>query len=167
MANKNIFDLPASGALVSTDNLEKQVTANGQNQKLTLAQMLTFIENNATAFAQAVNFVSGLTVATNKFQVAANGNIFISNTSEIHADGSAGFGSTGSEFIIATDGAISLGGGNFVVLANGVMSVVTSITAANDIEITNSANGLILKSANGTRYRLKVDNAGNLGTEPA
>jgi len=33
-----------------------------------------------------------------------------------------------------------------------------------DVEITNSSNGVILKSPNGTRFQIKVDNAGNLTT---
>ncbi|MCP4324161.1 MAG: hypothetical protein GY787_20355, partial [Alteromonadales bacterium] len=33
-----------------------------------------------------------------------------------------------------------------------------------DIEVDDSANGLILRSPNGTRYRIKVDNSGNLTT---
>ena len=33
-----------------------------------------------------------------------------------------------------------------------------------DIEIDDSARGLILRSPNGTRYRITVDNAGNLST---
>ena len=33
-----------------------------------------------------------------------------------------------------------------------------------DIEIDDSASGLILRSPNGTRYRVKVDNSGNLTT---
>lgn len=35
---------------------------------------------------------------------------------------------------------------------------------AKDIEIQGSANGLILQSPNGTRYRITVDNAGALST---
>lgn len=33
-----------------------------------------------------------------------------------------------------------------------------------DIEVDDSASGLILRSPNGTRYRIKVDNSGNLTT---
>lgn len=44
MANKKIFDLPASGALVNTTLVETQLTANGQSQKVTLAQVLDFIQ---------------------------------------------------------------------------------------------------------------------------
>ena len=37
-------------------------------------------------------------------------------------------------------------------------------TTANDVEITNATKGVILKSANGTRYRITVDNDGSLIT---
>ncbi len=35
---------------------------------------------------------------------------------------------------------------------------------SNDVEITNATKGVILKSANGTRYRITVDNDGSLIT---
>lgn len=35
---------------------------------------------------------------------------------------------------------------------------------ADDVEITNATKGVILKSANGTRYRITVDNDGTLIT---
>lgn len=37
-------------------------------------------------------------------------------------------------------------------------------TAANDLELTGSANGIILESPDGTRWRIQVDNSGNLTT---
>ena len=43
---------------------------------------------------------------------------------------------------------------------NGALTLVT----ANDVEITNATKGVILKSANGTRYRITVDNDGSLIT---
>ena len=36
------------------------------------------------------------------------------------------------------------------------------IEVTGDAEITNSSDGLILKSPNGTRYRITIDNSGNL-----
>jgi hypothetical protein len=38
---------------------------------------------------------------------------------------------------------------------------------ANDVEVSDNTKGFIIKSPNGTRYRITVDNAGNLGTTPA
>lgn len=37
--------------------------------------------------------------------------------------------------------------------------------SSNDIEITNSTNGIILRSPNGTRYRITIDDEGNLNKE--
>ena len=40
--------------------------------------------------------------------------------------------------------------------------ILAGFTTENDIEITDDAKGLILVSPNGTRYRVTVDNSGNL-----
>lgn len=37
--------------------------------------------------------------------------------------------------------------------------------SSNDIEITNSTNGIILRSPNGTRYRITIDDEGNFNKE--
>jgi hypothetical protein len=37
--------------------------------------------------------------------------------------------------------------------------------SSNDIEITSSTNGIILRSPNGTRYRITIDDEGNLNKE--
>ena len=49
-------------------------------------------------------------------------------------------------------------GGDFLPLTGGVLS--GSIEVAGDIESTNSASGLILVSANGTRWRQTISNTG-------
>lgn len=54
-------------------------------------------------------------------------------------------------------------GGSFT-STYGIGLYASSIVSAGDIEITNSSKGLILKSPNGTRYRVTVDNSGNLVT---
>jgi len=38
------------------------------------------------------------------------------------------------------------------------------VYALDDVELTTAEKGVILKSPNGTRYRLTVDNSGNLVT---
>lgn len=196
MANKSIFQLPTSGALVSTDELEKQLTAGGASQKLTLAQLLTFIQNNATAFAQAavafantvnvatiVNVGAGIQLAQDGSAVFAAGNLGISGLGNItngtafalNADGTATLGSGG--IIIAIDGSVQIGAGAIslnaadgsAVFANAniTMTAAGGILTPADIEITDTTKGFIAKSPNGTRYRIKVDNAGNLLTELA
>ena len=47
-----------------------------------------------------------------------------------------------------------------------LIQVKRKLESNNDIEVTNSSYGVILKSPNGTRYRVTVDNSGNLTTTP-
>jgi hypothetical protein len=46
----------------------------------------------------------------------------------------------------------------------GVVSVAGNLTASGDIEITDPTRGIILRSPNGTRWRIQVTNAGTLTT---
>lgn len=46
-------------------------------------------------------------------------------------------------------------------------STVTTLTSSGDVEVTVGTNGLILRSANGTRRRVTMDNDGNLVTSSA
>ena len=58
--------------------------------------------------------------------------------------------------------------GDILVIGAGrVNDVPNEIEIEGDIEITDSLAGLILKSPNGTRYRISVDDSGNLSTSPA
>ena len=78
----------------------------------------------------------------------------------------------GSDKVIGTDGTTGADQGktkNFTVSALGAhilhTSTLTGGTNVNgDVEVTESANGVILKSPNGTRYRITVDDSGNLTT---
>jgi len=40
----------------------------------------------------------------------------------------------------------------------------SGVLVTGDLEIANSSDGIILESPNGTRYRVTVDNSGNLST---
>lgn len=42
--------------------------------------------------------------------------------------------------------------------------MMSAFTTAEDIEVTDNSKGLILKSPNGSRFRLKVDNSGVVST---
>ena len=42
---------------------------------------------------------------------------------------------------------------------------VTTSTFAGDVEVSTTSSGVVLTAPNGTKYRLKVDNIGNLSTE--
>jgi hypothetical protein len=45
-----------------------------------------------------------------------------------------------------------------------IVKGIENIQTENDVEITDSAKGVILTAPNGTRYRVKVNNAGTLTT---
>ena len=151
MANKTINQLP-NAAAVATDELEKQVTGGGASQKMTVTQLLTFIQNNANAFAQAITFSGNLTSsAPNRFSIVA------ATGAAGFANGAVAIDATGNVLITSLD----VGAGSFNIGSAG------DAHSVNDIEISDTLKGLILKSPNGTRYRLKVDNAGNLGTVAA
>ena len=63
-------------------------------------------------------------------------------------------------------------GGSFAMVLDSAQKVGIGVTSpasklevdGGDIEIDDSASGLILRSPNGTRYRVQVDNSGNLTT---
>lgn len=165
MANKSIQQLP-NAAAVSTDELEKQVTAGGASQKMTVAQLLTFIQNNATAFTQAlVAFSSSVSFAGGSDNIAADGSFIfrpggvLARTFTLDVNGN--FQTMNGTFAFNSDGSINFNGGAVT------SDSVGHLSAINDIEITDTTKGLILKSPNGTRFRLQVDNGGNLGTVAA
>jgi pectin methylesterase-like acyl-CoA thioesterase len=76
--------------------------------------------------------------------------------------GTAGGTITGATVFSNTTNATSLSTG--AVRISGGMAVSLSVMVGNDIEIINSANGLILKASNGTRYRVTIDTDGALIT---
>ncbi len=147
MANKTIQQLIASGALIGSTTFETQLAGGGASQFGTLTQLLTFIQGNANAFTQdPVTFSGTVNFSVNAF-VNPNGAALFAN----------GF------FRIGADGSLSIGfgPGAFLVSTTGVC------TSTQDIEITDTTKGYILKSPNGTRYRIKVSDVGVLTTQAA
>ena len=65
----------------------------------------------------------------------------------------------GGEITLSGDGSFSFSGGGITGDTAG------NLTASGDIEITDTAKGVILKSLGGTRYRIKVADDGTLSTE--
>ena len=68
------------------------------------------------------------------------------------------------EITLSADGSFSMASGGFTGSTAGNLSA-NSFTASGDIEITDTAKGVILKSPEGTRYRIKVANDGTLSTD--
>ena len=78
-------------------------------------------------------------------------------SSHVHITSSAG-GSNMAQFF---------SGGNSYIYANNVLRIEATTSGAKvygDLEIENSSDGIILESPNGTRFRITVDNSGNLST---
>ncbi len=179
MANKTINQLP-NAAVVATDEYEKQSTGGGASQKNTAAQLLTFIQNNATSFAQAVNMVSNFSVGgISNVSIANNGNIIIGGANvTLIADGSASFADTGLGVAvrISAGGIVTIGEGSTTLNPDGTASFANNtvtidangnISVAQDVLFGSTNFGVVLKSPNGTKYRIKVNDGGQLGTEPA
>jgi hypothetical protein len=68
------------------------------------------------------------------------------------------------EHLFNGDGSFSLANGNITTDPGGNLTA-RAFTTAGDIEITDAAQGVVLKSPGGTRYRVKVADDGTLSTE--
>lgn len=142
------------------------ITGVNNNGSVSIGGGLAFFGNDGGA-----SFAGGQTTI-----LAADGTVAVGLGAAIilNPDGSASFAAGG--FQIQADGSTIIGAANILLNADGSASfaangfAINSVGAATtnqDIEITDTTKGFILRSPNGTRYRLKVDNAGNLGTELA
>ncbi len=160
VANKTINALSAGGALALTDEIERQITGGGASQKFTGAQLVALVEANAAAFAKtSVSFANTIVASVLNAASAVNVN-----------SGAITLGAGGDIF---ANGQITIGAAVIILAPNGDVTAVGSllvggfITSPADIEVTDTASGFVLKSPNGTRYRIKVDDGGQLGTEAA
>ena len=145
-------DLPAASAAHTTDLLAKVDDPSGVpiSQKLTVAQLATLLQ---TSF-------SLITLSGGLISLAANGSATL-------ASGLTVFSATGG--LTLTDG-LGVGGATTVFQADGSASIANghvSISTAGDIEIDDNTANVIIKSPDGTRYRIKVANGGALSTVPA
>jgi hypothetical protein len=52
--------------------------------------------------------------------------------------------------------------GNGPITVSGELRVETSFQAGRDIEVTSSGYGIVLLGGDGNKYRLQIDNEGNL-----
>ena len=112
------------------------------------------------ALSEVAHFVGGGST-DDKSQISVGG-----NTSSALV--SFGFRNTGSGFGYIANASdteiITIDGGNERV-GIGTASPASKLEVdGGDIEVDDSASGLILRSPNGTRYRIQVDNSGNLTT---
>ena len=78
----------------------------------------------------------------------------------------------GHDFTNASNGASAVGIASLMdsdtafAVGNGVFNANGNITRSNAFEVTKDG-GIVLKSPNGTRYKVTVDDSGNLSTTPA
>lgn len=97
--------------------------------------------------------ITGTLSAQTDLQSALNAKVATASLADESLD--LTFGST----LTSSAGAINLGSGVIVLDGGG-----GNATFAIDIEVTNASAGVIIKSANGTRWRIGVTNAGALTT---
>jgi hypothetical protein len=91
--------------------------------------------------------------------LAPNGSATFAN----NAAGCDQFGAFfGNSYVVGV-GIIELFQDGHALFANNVVT----ISATGDVEITDTTKGYILKSPNGTRYRIKVSDVGVLTTQSA
>jgi len=115
-----------------------------------------------------INSPGGSSSATFRLQGGAGGQIQFRNNS--FPVGTIDTGATGTMTFSTGTGSSSGTSSKITILSSGNVGVGTNAPASKlevdggDIEVDDSASGLILRSPNGTRYRVKVDNSGNLTT---
>ena len=103
--------------------------------------------NSQIASAELRNQFNGLKDLIDASPWTANGADIYYN------DGKVGIGTSNPSSSLEVNGSASFGG------------AIVTITADGDLEINDNTKGVILHSPDGSRFRLKVDNAGNLSTE--
>lgn len=115
-----------------------------------------------------INNPGGSSVANFRLQGGVGGSIQFRNNS--FPVGLISTDATGIMQFSTGTGSSSGTSSKITILSSGNVGVGTNAPASKlevdggDIEVDDSASGLILRSPNGTRYRVKVDNSGNLTT---
>lgn len=115
-----------------------------------------------------INNPGGSSVANFRLQGGLGGQIQFRNNS--FPVGLISTNATGTMQFSTGTGSSSGTSSKITILSSGNVGVGTNAPASKlevdggDIEVDDSASGLILRAPNGTRYRVKVDNSGNLTT---
>lgn len=160
MADVKISALPAAGALDGTEN--PPVVQGGVTKKMTLSQLLSYL-----------NGLAQLQLGNNFINIKPTG--ITANFWGILADGSASFAG-GGILTIAADGTLDINGGSVTLspdgsalLASGAFTVtgIGLLLTSKPIEITTAGEGYIMKSPDATRWKVTIDNLGQLSTNPA
>lgn len=127
---------------------------------------------NSIIFDNGTNVGIGTTLPSEKLDIYSDGNAVVRLES---AGGGVGLLDVGTDFtinnrintnlIFKTSNTEKMRITNSGNVGIGTTSPASKLEVdGGDIEVDDSASGLILRSPNGTRYRIKVDNSGNLTT---
>lgn len=143
----------------------------------------TVLSNDVIAVGQGVGASNGKAISLGQSCFAGgNQTIAFGNSSIVTANNSVAFGHThlvskqfcfaagqGHDFTNANNGVGAVGVASDIssntafAVGNGAYNANGNITRSNAFEVTNDG-GVVLKSPNGTKYKITVDNNGNLTT---
>ena len=127
----------------------------GGGKAISLGQSCYASGNQCIAFGNASLSLANNSVAFGHTQLVNKQFCFSAGQGHDFTNGSNGTGAVGIASEIGSNTAFAVG--------NGVFNANGNITRSNALEVTKDG-GLILKSPNGTKYKITVDNSGNLTT---
>lgn len=114
--------------------------------------------NQCIAFGNSSLSLANNSVALGHTQLVNKQFCFAAGQGHDFTNGNNGASAVGIASEISSDTAFAVG--------NGVFNSNGNITRSNAFEVTKDG-GIVLKSPNGTRYKVTVDDSGNLSTTPA
>jgi hypothetical protein len=166
---------PTVSSLIGTTN---QINVSASTGAVTLSLPSTINVNTsgnaATAtklFTERAITLEGDVTGTVNFDGSASAGISTTLANTAVSAASYGSASAVATFTVDSKGRLTAASDTAIVVEqSAVTNLVTDLgnkadkTGTSDIEITESTKGVILKSANGTRYRITVDNDGSLTT---
>ena len=127
----------------------------GGGKAISLGQSCYASGNQCIAFGNASLSLANNSVAFGHTQLVNKQFCFAAGQGHDFTNGSNGTGAVGIASEIGSNTAFAVG--------NGVFNANGNITRSNALEVTKDG-GLILKSPNSTKYKITVDNSGNITT---
>jgi hypothetical protein len=167
--NTGVLSLTGTGSQVSvsasagsvTLSLPATINVNTSGNSATATKLAT---------ARAITLTGDVTGTAN-FDGSASAGISATLANTAVSASSYGSASAVATFTVDSKGRLTAASNTPIAIAqSAVTDLATDLgnkadkSGASDIEITDAAKGIILKSANGTRYRITVDNDGSLTT---
>lgn len=154
MTDKKVSELDAIAAVDDADFLpivdDSETT--GKNKKVTVSQLKSHITSGSTLSHLADSSTSGVTTMS--------GHI-IPDTNSAYDLGSAEYK---IRHLYLSSNTLHVGNSSISAKDNGDLDVA-GLDSSSDVIVDNAEKGLVLKSPNGTFWRLTVDDAGNLMAE--